>query len=284
MGFLASFLGTPLTGVGYMQFLNDIPAQMMEKMAFRTENIPVFFTWIVAYITGFLLYTYAGKVTKQQGVQPYPLWIHCYMFSIDVIGTATYWYLAATHHFFWYFCVQGIALPMWLFLEAQSIRAGIKNKDEREFEYGRYRKGGVSASKTKLYCLGIFLIGFFLNMWGLSLIGGMANAAIWVIYPFTNYVYAIFTWRFWDDRAAQFGNKKHNSIGLQVVIIATCIVSWCPGLSWYWAVSPFFHQPWYLLSGIACTAVAVYNLIQVRKLPDYVPEEDTEKVVAEANE
>lgn len=281
MGFLLSFLGTPDMGSGYMEYLNDIPQQLMDKMWFEVENIPVFFTWIVAYITGFLLYTYAGKVTKEQGVQPYPLWIHCYMFSIDTIGVLTYLYLALTHHFYWYFDLQVIALAMWLMMEAKCISAGIKDKDEREFEFGRYRKGGVSEKQAKLYCIGIFAIGFVLNMWCLSMMGGMANCAIWIIYPFTNYVYAIFTWRFWDDRAAQFGNKKHNSIGLQIVVVLTCLVSWCPGLSWYWAVSPFFHQPWYLICGIGCTLVAVYNLTRVRKLPNYVPEVETEATEAE---
>lgn len=277
MGLLTGFIGTPEITSGYMQYLNDIPQQLMDKMWPSVENIPVFFAWIVAYITGFLLYTYAGKVTKEQGVQPYPLWIHCYMFSIDLIGTVTYWYLAFTHGFYWYFIVQGIALPLWMFMEAKSIIAGIKNKDEREFEFGRYRKGGVSEKQAKMYCLGIFACGIVLNMWMLSLIGGMSNAAIWIIYPFTNYVYAIFTWRFWDDRAAQFGTKKHNAIGLQVVIVLTCLVSWCPGLSWYWSVSPYFHQPWYIICGIGCTLIAVYNLVKVRRLPDYKPENTLEE-------
>lgn len=282
MGFLLSFLGTTDMNTSYMQFLNDMPQQLMDKMWFEKANIPVFFAWIVAYITGYLLYTHAGRVTKKQGVQPYPLWIHCYMISIDTIGTITYWILAFTHGFYWYFVVQGIALPLWMFMEAKSIIAGIKDKEEREFEFGRYRKGGVSESQAKMYCAGIFVAGLALNMWGLSMLGGMANAAIWIIYPFTNYVYAIFTWRFWDDRAAQFGNRKHNSIGLQIVVTVTCIVSWCPGLSWYWAVSPFFHQPWYIIVGIICTAISVYNLVRVIKLPEYEPE--TEQVAAEVNE
>ena len=193
--FLSGLLGTPDPGVGYMEYLNDIPQQLMDKMWFEVANIPVFFTWIVAYITGFLLYTYAGKVTKEQGVQPYPLWIHCYMFSIDTIGVLTYGFLAITHHFYWYFDLQVIALAMWLMMEYKSISAGIKDKDEREFEFGRYRKGGVSEKQARFYCIGIFACGFVLNMWCLSLMGGMANCAIWIIYPFTvRYKEAQFHW------------------------------------------------------------------------------------------
>lgn len=260
-------------GGANMEYLADMPSQLQAAMTPSVENIPAFAAWILAYITGYLLYTYAGKVTKEQGVQPYPLWIHCYMFSIDLIGTITFWYLAATHDFFWYFCVQGVALPLWMLMEAKSIYEGVKNAEERGFEFGGlFKNRAVTEKGAWTYCIGIFAIGFFLNMYALAMLGGMENAAIWIIYPFTNYVYAIFTWRFWESRAAENGNRKHNSVGLQVVITVTCFVSWCPGISWYWVVSPYFHQLWYILPGLAITLFSAYNLYRCHKLPKYVPE------------
>lgn len=277
MDFLQGFLGLG----GYMDYLANMPQQIMDRMWFDWNNIDVFFAWIVGYVTGYLLYTYAGKVAKEQGVQPYPLWIHCYMFSIDLIGTITFWYLFATNDFYWFFAVQGVALPLWMIMEAKSIYDGVRNDEERNFEFGRLRCGGkISQRDAWFYCIGIFVFGFFMNMYALSMLGGFDNAAIWIIYPFTNYVYAVFTWRFWDARSAQFGNRKHNAVGLQVVITVTCFVSWCPGLNWFWAVSPFFHQPWFIVGGIVMTCISAYNLYRCIKLPPYVPGDD--EVAAES--
>lgn len=258
----------------YMQYLSDIPSQLMDKMTIGADNIPVFLAWIVAYTTGFLLYLFAGRVAKKQGAEPYPLWIHCYMISIDIIGTITFILLAFANDFFWFFCLQSVALPIWIFLEIKSVYAGIKDPEARQMEFGRLRKGPVSEKDALFYGVGIFLVSFCINMYGLSLIGGMANAAIWIIYPFTNYVYALWTWRFWDTRSVQTGTRKYNSVGLQIVIIAACFTSWCPYVSWYWAVTPFVHQPWFYMGGIAATCVAIYNLYRVVKLPEYRPTAD----------
>ena len=268
--------------LGYLQYLFDMPQQFMDKMWFDVANIPVFIAWLIAWITGFLLYTYAGKVTKEQGVQPYPMWIHAYMFSIDTIGVITFAYLAITNSFYWFFVFQVIALSAWLYMEFQSIKNGLNDAEERDFEFGNLAAGGhISREQAKKYCIGIFFAGFAVNVYLLSMIGGFANMAIWIIYPWTNFVYVVFTWRFWHRRAAQFGNRKHNSIGLQVVILITTIVSWLPGISWYWVVSPFFHQPFYVLGGLGVTAVAVYNLWFCRQLPEYDATEDPDSPMFE---
>ena len=268
---------------GYMQWLDDMPGQLANGMWFDLANIHIFIAWIIGYIVGYMLYTQAFKVGKEQGVVPYPMWLHCYMMSIDLIGTITFWYLAFTHDFYWFFCLQGIALPIWLWMEIKSIRAGLDNPDERNNEFGRLRPGGkISREDARFYCIGIFVCSFFLNMWAFSFAGGMENAVVWMIYPFTNYVYAIWCWRFWDTRAAENGNSKYNSVGLQWVITICCITSWVPGLSWWWNVSPFFHNPWFILVGIACTAVSVYNMMRVRKLPVYKMSEDPELQAARA--
>jgi hypothetical protein len=259
----------------YMRYLNDIPEQLMDAMTWRTDNIHVFATWLVAWLTGFLLYTHAGKVAKRQGVEPYPIWIHCYMISIDLIGTITFVKLAFAHDFFWFFVVQSIALPIWMVMEARFIYAGVKNRQARDMDWGTLAREQLSENKAWFYALGTFVVSFFVNMYALSMIGGMGNAAIWIIYPFTNYVYALWTWRFWDSRSAETGTRQYNSVGLQVVITAACTVPWLPGLSWYWAVSQYFHQPWYILGGLAVTCVSGYNLYRCIKLPRYEVSSET---------
>ncbi len=266
---IIGIMGSPTVDAGYMQYLQNMPQQFMDRMWPCPENIDSFIAWIVALIPGYLIYTYAGRVAKEKHVSPYPLWIHCYMMSIDTIGVITFAYLAFTYNFYWFFCLQCVLLAIWLRMEFKSIQAGLNNRDELQQEFGALRKGSITRKEAIPYCIGIYVVGFMLNAWGMSLFGGFANMGIWIIYAFTNYVYAIFTWRFWDARAAQVGVRKYNSVGLAAVLVFTMFISWCPFISWYWVVSPFFHQPWFYLVGIAATAVAVYNLIRVRKLPDW---------------
>ena len=263
---------------GYMAYLADMPGQLMEKMWFSVDNIHVFVAWIIGYIVGYMLYTHASRVGKEQGVAPYPLWIHCYMITIDIIGTITFVYLAITNDFYWFFCVQSIALPIWIYMEFQSIKSGIKNAEERQFEFGKLVKGPVTERDALKYCLGIFFASAGVNLLALSMIGGFNNAAVWMIYPFTNYVYAIWTWRFWDARYAENGMCKYNSVGLQWVITICCITSWCPILSWWWEVSPFFHNPYFIIGGIVCTLVSCYNLYRAYQMPKYDPAKDPARI------
>lgn len=134
-------------------------------------------------------------------------------------------------------------------------------------EWGRLHTAPVTERQGWFYGIATFVVSFLVNMWALSLIGGMDNAAIWIIYPFTNYVYALWTWRFWRTRAAQVGTRKYNDVALQVVITLSIVTIIIPGMSWYLAVSPFFNQPWFYLGGLGVTAVSCYNLYNCLKLP-----------------
>lgn len=280
---MGSIIGTFFWDNGYMAYLDDIPGQLMQKMTPSMENIPVFIAWIMAYFFGFLLYTEAMKVEKRQKLTVYPISVHAYMMTIDITGVITYALLAIKNHFFWYFDLQVVALAIWVLMEARSVISGVKDSRLRNMEWGKLAKGGISEKKAWMYVAGIWMAGFGLNWYLLSLIGGFSNCAIWIVYPFTSYVYAVFTWRFWDQRAAETGMRASNSIGIQVAVIGSCLVGWVPGLSWYWSVTPFYHQPWTIIGGAMVTVIAIYTFYKCAKLPKYdpeklqLPDEDTYK-------
>lgn len=77
-----------------------------------------------------------------------------------------------------------------------------------------------------------------------------------------------------DESERYARTRKFNSIGLQVVILAACFTSWCSYISWYWSVTPFLHQPWFYIGGIAVTAVCIFNLVKCARLPKYDPATD----------
>jgi hypothetical protein len=98
------------------------------------------------------------------------------------------------------------------------------------------------------------------------MIGGFGNAAIWIIYPFTNYAFAFWTWRHWAQQGVENGDRQGNSMFLLIVILVNNTIQWVPGLSWWLNVSPFFNQPWFYFCGVVASGVAAYNLYTYSKL------------------
>lgn len=268
---MESFFGEFFWDNGYMAYLNDIPGQMMDKFAFTADNIPVFVALVIAYFFGFFLYVAAMWTEHKQGLTVYPIYVHAYMMTIDITGVITYGMLAIQNDFYWYFTFQTFALCIWVLLELRCVIKGVNDERTRNMEWGKLMHGGISKQKAWMYVVGIWIAGFGLNWYLLSLIGGFSNCAIFLVYPFTSYVYAVFTWHFWDERATETGQRAGNSISVQIAVIGSCIIGWLPGISLYWAVTPFYHQPWAIIGGAMVTIVSIYSFVKCLKLPKYDP-------------
>ena len=94
-----------------------------------------------------------------------------------------------------------------------------------------------------------------------------SNWAVFIIWPFTNYVFAYWTWRFWREQGIKNGNRFRNSMGLQWIITIQITLMWVPGLSWYIQLTPYLNTPAYYFCGIVASALAVINLYYCYKLP-----------------
>lgn len=257
-------------GASYMDFLADIPEQVMETMAFRPGtlipvDIPAFIAMLLCMTFGYLLYVQALRIQLREKVDPYPLWLHCWMISIDFTGTIMSWQCAIEYDFFWVFVLFGIGLPIWVVMEGICIFTSVKT--HRQEEFGDIVKGEVSAKQAWCYAIGMIIVGASLNLWVETLLGGFENWPVFIIWPFTNYVFAYWTWRFWRRGAAKYGNRYRNSMGLQWIITIQITLMWVPGLSWYLAVTPYLNTPAYYFCGIVCSALAIYNLVKCSKLP-----------------
>lgn len=262
--------------MNYMNYLQKMPEQIMSTMTFKVQNIGTIFAFVLCMTLGYLLYTHSLKMVSNEGIDPYPLQLHTWMITIDSIGSITFWLLAFKYHFFWVFVVMGIGLPIWVMMEAYSIYRAVKYNREEEFK--GLSKSTIDEKTAWLYASGMVLMSFFINMWVLSMIGGMSNAAIFIVYPFTNYVFVFWTWRTWTKRGVTT-NRVGNSMGLQWIIFLQVSVMWIPGLSWYTAVSPFFQETWFYLAGISTSLLAMYNLVSLSKLSPKAPEMNGKKTV-----
>lgn len=260
----------------YLDYLKGFPEQIMSAMSLTPEHVPNIIAMMLCCTFGYLLYTVAGQIRKTEDIDPYPVMLHCWMITIDGIGTITFWRLLAMYHTpdqlfngAWVFLFFSIGLPIWMVMEAKNIHHDIKNATSRSINFQNMVAKGqeVTEKQARFWCLGMIAVSFFVNTYALSMLGGFENAAIFIVWPFTNYVFALWTWRYWTTRAAETGTRKYQSMKLHIVIVVQVTLMWVPGLSWYLALTPFLHTPWYYLGGIAMTALAVYNMYKCSQLP-----------------
>ena len=247
-----------------IQLLYGVPEYITQVLAFKAENIPAFIALMACSTGGFLLYIWAMRLTIKEKCDPYPLWVHCWMISWDCIGTAMSIYLAFHYDFFWVFVMFSFCEPIWVLMEAFCIYNDIKL--QRQEEFGDIVKGEVTVQRATLYALVMIVAGFAVNLWAFSLLGG-AISGLWIICPFTNYVFAFWCWRRWRQRGAKYGDRTGNSMGLQIILTVEIFLMWCPGLSIWTIICPVNQNPFFYFCGITASVIAVANLIYTAKLP-----------------
>lgn len=251
----------------YMQFLADFPLQLMDAMDLRIENCPHFLAFALCGTFGYLLYVQSIRILRREKTDPYPLYMHCWMITIDCIGTVTAWYLMLKYDFYWFFTLFALCVPIWVAMEAYSIYFGVKYERGRHFG-GLVKNGGqISEGTAWFYTIGMVVLCAILNLYAMSMVGGIENGAYWLFNPFTNYVFALWTWRYWTHRSAETGSREGNSMGLQIIITIQIALMWIPGVSWNLCLTEYFNQPLFYICGAAMSALAIYNLRQCMKLP-----------------
>lgn len=255
----------------HMDWLMGLPEQMMEVMAFQPDslipvNIHVHVAFWLAMVFGYLLYVQAIRVVLREKVDPYPLWLHCWMITIDITGTIMSWQVAMAHDFFWVFVLLGVGLPVWVVMEAICIVKGVN--DHRQEEFGDLVTGGDCSKKQAwVFVAGMVATALASNLFIESCLGGFSNWCIFLMWPLANWVFAWWTWRFWLREAAKTGKRYRNSMGLQIIICVQLLLMWVPGLSWWTYSTPYLNTPEYLLVGAAASILSFYNLYKCSRLP-----------------
>lgn len=251
-----------------LAFMPNFPQYLMEQMTLTPDHIGNFVAMVLCFTFGFLLYVYAIIcMIRERSVKadPYPLFLHCWMITFDMLGTVQFTALFMQYHHWVFFLFMG-CLPIWVVLEIVCIYRAVKYN--RQDAFGDiFKDEEVPASKAWFYTIAMIVLSMAVNLWVCTLLGGIENCSYFFIIPFSNYVFALWTWRYWDRQAVKFGNRSNNAMGLQLIIVIQITLMWCPYLSWYTAVVPAFNTPYYYICGILCSAVAVYNFYKCAKLP-----------------
>lgn len=115
----------------------------------------------------------------RENIDPYPVYLHCWMITIDCIGTITFWMLLSQHLNVadivggaWVFVLFSCGLPVWVFMEAKSIIHDIKDETSRQIYFGGQVTPGTKASEAqaRTWCLGMIAVSFFVNAYALSML------------------------------------------------------------------------------------------------------------------
>lgn len=247
-----------------LAMINDVPGVIMEHMAPSVDNIPVFIMMIANIILGFMLYTNVSGIQKRDGVDCYPVNVHCCVIVWDVMCSIMCWVLMFTYDFFWLFTLFAILEPIWVVGEIAAIRAVVKNS--RQEEFGRYCKGPVTEKQAWTYIA--IMIGIWLCFWGSIsfILGGFVNGSLLVTWPYTNFLFPWICWKQWERRAAKTGTQIGNSAKVQLTLVFQITLSWFP-CTWFVLMMPFLNTPMFYLTGILTTAFCIRNYLKVRNLP-----------------
>lgn len=266
----------PLIVPNNIDYLANLPEQVMSAMSFSPDHIMNYVALLLCMTFGYLLYTVAGEIRKRENIDPYPVYLHCWMITFDTLSAISSWCLLYQYHTpeqlaggAWVFLLFSLGLPVWVFMEAKSILHTIKDEKQRSLNFRHLVPAGQKPTEkqARFWCLGTVAVCAALNLFIMSLLGGFGNFFWIFMVPFSNYVFAIWTWRFWTTRAAELGTRMYQSMKLHIVITVQITLMWVPGVSWYVALSPAFHSIWFYLCGAVMTGVAIYNTYKCSQLP-----------------
>lgn len=251
------------------EFLQNMPQQIVDNMTFTAANIPCIIAYVLVMTGGFLVWFPGFSCCLREKRSPYPIWMHCWYISGDFLGTIFFWYLAVQYDFFYVFVIFGIGLPLWMCLEAFNIYQAIKNEKEEQFQL--YYANPVTSNQawSRVVAMVIFFTSF--NLLVYVLLGGIENAPLFIVYPFTNFILSTGPMALWNQRAAK-GTRYGNSVILQIIILIEIILTILPpGFGWWTTVSPAFDNPFYYAFGVICVIFSINNLKNLLKLPPKEP-------------
>lgn len=232
-------------------------------------------TSAVAFGFGYWVYIYCIIFQAKQRKSPYPHWMHTFYLACDMSGAVFWFLLAKDHDWFWFFVGSSAAMFVWVLCELWCLYMSIRY--ERQEIYGEYYDGPVTVrnavtrtvAETVLFLCVVNLTVYFF--------GGLDDAGFFKLYVWTNLLVAIGPSYYW----AKQRNHEGKSLGLAIMILASIVATYLPpGWGMWTTASDYFDTPWFYLSGLFVTGIAIYNVWLVATTPKTPAAPDREAVAA----
>jgi hypothetical protein len=238
----------------------DFYAQLMS--AFRLDNTPLLIVAGITFLFGYLEYVYSFALMRREHRAPYPVWMHTFYLAHDSSWAVIMLVAASRHDWYWFFTACGIALMIWNCFEMYNIYKAVTI--ERQEIWGDYYRGEVSVRQAVLnVTLQVAAFYTLVNI----LIGFMGAGSIMQWFLFTNMLIASAPGVLWMRRGARENSRRGTSMGLAILILIATVNTFLPTSMWVLAMPEMFDTPWYYVTGVVFTAIAVFNLYHLSKLP-----------------
>lgn len=224
---------------------------------------------VVAFGFGYWVYIWAIIITVREKRSPYPNWMHTFYLACDVTGTVFWFLLAQSHGWFWFFSMSSVAMAIWVACEVWCLYMAVKW--ERDAIWGELYGGTATVRQALTRMIPEILVFFTVVNLTNYFFGGLADAAMFKWYVWTNFLVALGPAWYW----AKNRDRRISPVGLGVMILFSIIATYLPpGFGMWTTASSYFNTPWFYITGIVVTAVAVGNLVMLTRLPKVPKETD----------
>lgn len=233
---------------------------LLEVMqAYKDHTARMLIVSAILFAGGYGFYIYSVLLTLREKKSPFPFWMHVFYLAHDLTGAGVFALAAYHNQWFWFFSATAIALLIWNGFEVFSIVMGIKH--ERQEIWGRYYASPVTvrqalAQTAWLVVLMVAVVNIFRVF--------MQDEIMFKWFALTNAIMAVFPGFLWAERKCRAGS----SVGLALLIVFVSVNTFLPpGFGMFTTASPFFHQPWFYITGVICTAFSIRHLVLLLRYP-----------------
>lgn len=213
----------------------------------------------ITFAFGYLQYIYSFRLVLREKKAPFPIWMHTLYLAHDTTAAIVFFLLARQHEWFWFFILTSIALAIWTLFELFNLYMAIKV--ERQDIWGAYQASPVTVGQALWRILMQVLLMFALvNL----LRAFMADETMFKWFALTNVVMAVGPGLLWYQRQSRAGS----SVGLAIVILLGTVWTFLPpGFGMFTTALSYFHQPWFYLTGVVVSLIALGNLLMLLRFP-----------------
>ncbi|MBT8339947.1 MAG: hypothetical protein HKP58_02265 [Desulfatitalea sp.] len=213
----------------------------------------------IAFAIGYIEYVYSFRLVIREKSAPFPVWMHTFYFAHDFTAAVVFFKLARQYDYFWFFTLSSIALLVWNCFEIFNLYMAVKV--ERQEIWGECYSTPVTEKQAVLKIIGqIAIMAAVVNLFRVY----MNDVVMFKWLCFTNIIMAVGPGYLWAKRKRRTGT----SVGLSIVIFAGTVNTFLPpGYGMWTTALNYFDQPWFYITGIIISAVALNNIIMLLRFP-----------------
>jgi len=226
--------------------------------AYTFDNVPLLVASVITFGFGFWEYIYSFRLVRREGKAPFPIWMHTFYFAHDSSWAVILFLAASRYEWNWFLLGASIALVVWTLFEVYNLILAVKVERREIFSA---HLGENATARQAIIAILVQIAAFYGLVNIVIMFIGEGSFLQWTV--LTNMVMAAGPGTLWLRR----GSRDGNGMGIALVILGGTINTFLPVSMFALALPEVFNQPWYYLTGVIFSAIALANVIMVSRLP-----------------